>query len=743
MRSRFLALGCVIALGPLGGPLGCSRDQAVADAGVDAGPAPPSVLITLARAEDQRRAKDVTEAMTSSHDVTVRRRAARALARIADDASIPGLMHALSDEDPATVGWGAYGLGAACKGKEDAHVSALVARSVSFDTEKEAPESLVDPRTAIARAIGRCGGAGAEQILTGWVRAHGTWSERAAYALGDLGSRRGGLGSEAMTALLDAAIPAGGAAPLPSALYPFGRMPHVSEEFAPRVIEAARASLSTPGGARIFAVRALSRSGPGAAPTLANVVKTATFSVAERAEAARALGQIDDAGAKPKVSAGRAAAADALGLLVPDKDPFALMRLGGDDFGILAMLVGAMGTEPPPSAEPALYALAALMAPGAVPVTLARRLGALRCGAASALAKGAYETELLSKCDSPGTENFERARLSALIRRPLTGERKKAWILLTKSAHVRVQEAAVEAIGAHPELGDAGRAALVDALISTKAGYVATAAEVIKEHPERAYMLAEKERRAALDPSSPPPTGAAAHEVDPAIIRALGQAQAVKWSDDLVETRFALVEATLALGLKNGRTLATLACQDSNATMRQHAQKSLAPFSDTTPICIPPDTPLEPAPEIAAPLPRSVKVSFVTDAGALGIRFDPDLAPVAATRFVALAKAGFYKGIVFHRVVPGFVVQFGDPDGDGYGGAGRLLRCETSPVPFDALDVGVALAGRDTGSSQIFVTLSRTPHLDGEYARVGHAEGDWAAVAEGDVIQNVLVEEEK
>jgi peptidyl-prolyl cis-trans isomerase B (cyclophilin B) len=94
-----------------------------------------------------------------------------------------------------------------------------------------------------------------------------------------------------------------------------------------------------------------------------------------------------------------------------------------------------------------------------------------------------------------------------------------------------------------------------------------------------------------------------------------------------------------------------------------------------------------------------------------------------------------------HRVVPGFVVQFGDPDGDGYGGSGTSLRCETSPVPFRALDVGMALAGRDTGSSQIFVTLSRTPHLDGEYTRVGRAEGDWASVAQGDVIAEARVVE--
>jgi cyclophilin family peptidyl-prolyl cis-trans isomerase len=108
---------------------------------------------------------------------------------------------------------------------------------------------------------------------------------------------------------------------------------------------------------------------------------------------------------------------------------------------------------------------------------------------------------------------------------------------------------------------------------------------------------------------------------------------------------------------------------------------------------------------------------------------------------VALARSGFYTGIVIHRVVPGFVVQLGDRGADGYGGSGEALRCETSPVAFGPLDVGVALAGRDTGSSQVFVTLARQPHLDGEYAWVGHATGDWDSVAEGDVIRAVRVEE--
>ena len=149
----------------------------------------------------------------------------------------------------------------------------------------------------------------------------------------------------------------------------------------------------------------------------------------------------------------------------------------------------------------------------------------------------------------------------------------------------------------------------------------------------------------------------------------------------------------------------------------------------------------EPAPEIGRTLARPVRVVFETDAGALGVSFDPALAPVAATRFVALARSGFYTLVTVHRVVPGFVVQLGDRGGDGFGGSGALLRCETSPVPFQPLDVGVALAGRDTGSSQVFVTLGRHPTLDGAYAWVGRADGDWNAVVEGDSVQRVRVEE--
>ena len=73
------------------------------------------------------------------------------------------------------------------------------------------------------------------------------------------------------------------------------------------------------------------------------------------------------------------------------------------------------------------------------------------------------------------------------------------------------------------------------------------------------------------------------------------------------------------------------------------------------------------------------------------------------------------------------------------GAAAEPLRCETSPVEFSAFRVGLALAGRDTGSSQLFVTLGSLPHLDGDYPLLGSTQPGWSALAAGDLIRKVQV----
>jgi cyclophilin family peptidyl-prolyl cis-trans isomerase len=100
-----------------------------------------------------------------------------------------------------------------------------------------------------------------------------------------------------------------------------------------------------------------------------------------------------------------------------------------------------------------------------------------------------------------------------------------------------------------------------------------------------------------------------------------------------------------------------------------------------------------------------------------------------------LAIAGYFRGLTFHRVVPDFVVQGGDPRGDGEGGPGFTVRCEVSPRRYVRGTVGMALAGKDTGGSQVFVTLSPQPHLEGRYTIIGTVVSGMEALdglAEGD-----------
>lgn len=724
--DRIFLLAVLLALACGHGGSGAA-DGSVQDASIDAG----ATLAAIETAEDSRRADLVTADMQTSRDVVVRRRAARALARIADAPSEPGLMRALGDEDAQTAAWGAYGLGFSCKGHEDARVRAIVARAASLEVDGDAgaESGPIDVRFAIARALGRCGGPLAESTLAAWVRAKtrpAAWREEAAYGIGDVAARRGSLDDDTVTALLDAA--GDGVA---TALYPFARAERFNDAFAARLLDAAKKALTGPkSDERVFAVRALSKAGDGAVPELSRVATSADFTWPERIDAMRSLAKLGDPG--------RVAAAEALAKIVPDpKDPFAVLTVGGDLYGEIVVGLGALGQTPPPGATRVLNAIAALRPAGEAPPSLARRLAEIRCTAASLLAQGAYDSGTINGCDADG-EPRERARLASLLRRPLVADRRAAWLALTKSTHLGVREAALSAVGAHKELGEIGLGALAAALADTKhPGVVASAAEVLYAHPERALVLAAKERRAALDPNAPPPTANPEQEMSPAIAKALAAALAFKWPEDAIETRAGLVDAAAALRAPNAKEAAKAACSDPNITMREHATKALRALGEQKVTCAPPQT-MPVAKEIAAP--HGGKLVLTTDAGTLSIVFDADLAPVASTRILDLAKAGFYDNVVVHRVVPAFVVQLGDPQGDGYNGSGQSLRCETSPVPFGPLDVGIALAGRDTGSSQFFVTLGRFPHLDGDYARVGRAEGDWLAVAEGDVVRSVKVE---
>jgi cyclophilin family peptidyl-prolyl cis-trans isomerase len=128
--------------------------------------------------------------------------------------------------------------------------------------------------------------------------------------------------------------------------------------------------------------------------------------------------------------------------------------------------------------------------------------------------------------------------------------------------------------------------------------------------------------------------------------------------------------------------------------------------------------------------------------GVVEIHLDVVEAPLTAATFIRLARRGFYDGLTFHRVVPGFVIQGGDPRGDGYGGPGYAVRGEVTRRPFARGSVGIADAGPDTGGSQLFITLAAQPHLDGRYTRFGSVVSGFEIldrVRPGDVIERIEV----
>jgi cyclophilin family peptidyl-prolyl cis-trans isomerase len=277
---------------------------------------------------------------------------------------------------------------------------------------------------------------------------------------------------------------------------------------------------------------------------------------------------------------------------------------------------------------------------------------------------------------------------------------------------------------AHAEVPDIPEL-LASALGAKEEGVRATAAKVLTRYPARAQLAGK-----GASVASPP--------IDPRVVQALtAQLGGVATSNN-IELSSLLLDAAVALELLGAKPALERACASSNPTLRLHAERGLVALGGGTRRC--PNVPAqEPAPSKPSSL-GDVRLELDTDVGKLGLKLDGARSPLAVERLVELARSGFYDGQLIHRVVPGFVVQLGDPDGDGFGGPDLPpLRCQLGPDPFEAGSVGIALAGRDTGSSQLFVALRRAPHLDGEYTLVGQADPGWDRLAPGDRILKVRI----
>jgi peptidyl-prolyl cis-trans isomerase A (cyclophilin A) len=114
-------------------------------------------------------------------------------------------------------------------------------------------------------------------------------------------------------------------------------------------------------------------------------------------------------------------------------------------------------------------------------------------------------------------------------------------------------------------------------------------------------------------------------------------------------------------------------------------------------------------------------VNMVTTMGTIKIKLFTKEAPITTQNFIDLVNKGFYNGIIFHRVIDGFMIQGGDPKGTGTGGSDKTIPDEFGPglKHSKAGILSMANRGPNTGTSQFFITLAPTPHLDGKHAIFG------------------------
>ncbi len=667
------------------------------------------------QAEQRRDPRLVAEEDLIAADAGLRLGAVRTLSRVQDESSLEPLSKALSDEDFGVVTWAAFGVGQLCRTHEPEAVRRLVLRATTLVDERQSSERDA-AFSEIALGLGRCASDEAERSLRAWLRLSPEISRASGLGLGQLARKRKRLDDATIAALLDAAAKQ----PHSAYFYPLESLPALGSAARQRLLEVGSPVLEQPGPARAFAIRALGKAGAEAAPALRGVLESDSSSDAERADAARALGALGAAG-----QAELAAALKTRTRAVIDAKAWL-----SSQHGVLLTLLE--GLEPK-SADPGVLAeLSQLPLEGEAPPVWRRKV-MLRCRAAALLAGRASASATLLGCDpAPPAERREGslALLRVLGRGPLAKARGARFRELATSTDRVVREAALELLMEHDEVPESAEL-LAGALGAKEAGVRATAAKVLARYPARAAPAGKadaKEAKPEAKPAQPP--------ADPRVVRALTSQLAGIASSNNVELSSLLLDAAVALELLGAKPALEQACGSTNPTLRQHAERGLIALGDAARRC-----PNVPAPETAlSAASRSVRLDFETEVGPLALTLVGATSPLATARLVELARSGFFDGMLLHRVVPGFVVQLGDPDGDGFGGPDLpALRDQLGPEPFEVGSVGIALAGRDTGSSQLFVAQRRAPHLDGEYSLVGHAEPGWDRLAQGDRILKVRV----
>ncbi|RLB53470.1 MAG: hypothetical protein DRJ42_11870 [Deltaproteobacteria bacterium] len=674
-------------------------------------------LVVLA---DRRVAPDAFESALRARAVQTRRTAARSLARLHDIAAVTLLRRALRDPDAEVRRHAALGLGgledAAPPEAERALLTALAA------------EELVDNRAAQLWDLGRIAGAGALGAFRDAIAADEPMlREGACRGLGAYGLRDRPLPGALLRRVASRARDDQNRAVRLACAYALtridppegtdreaikGDLVHALEDPAPEV--------------RAMATRALAAYGPAAAALAA---RTADADWQVSVQAFRALGR--EVGLDRGQRAAEALRGSLARALADD-------RVSSTEAHVLMTALGALEAE---ARSPRVFAVSretmdrlSATAEGE-PVSRAR--GLVHCRAAALYDRGRgwpgavadcglgqvgrNEQRLLEVGVIAASDGADAQRAVYLRRLHREGDSSVRQAVLGAMATVLVPELwtlVLEGLAAEDDVGVV--IAACDAVVALASVWAETANVDTPVLSVRA-------------PGTPGPRAALAHRRGPAlgaIHRGLAAAGETLVTGDDLEGLQSWLRAVRTIGDRGFLERLRVLAGHANPTVRALALDVLGRQSDEDPpevrsisnVILPSDVPT-----------RNSRVVFVTDAGTITVELEAEAAPTTVARFVALARDGYFDGLLFHRVVPAFVVQGGDPRGDGYGGPGWSQRCEDNRLRYERGTLGMALAGRDTGGSQFFIAHGPQPHLDGRYTAFGH-------VVDGiDHLDNLLV----
>jgi cyclophilin family peptidyl-prolyl cis-trans isomerase len=310
----------------------------------------------------------------------------------------------------------------------------------------------------------------------------------------------------------------------------------------------------------------------------------------------------------------------------------------------------------------------------------------------------------------------DRELLERLARDPAPLVREA--VLTARLSRAEAPGVAAGATGSMGSIGSIGSDIARAGLADPDAGVRATALDWLKGHPQLPIEV-----------------------LQPALADAL--------RDATIESGLSAIQALVARAAaepkERGAIVALLekGATDLKYVLRREAGAGLARLGRPVPTLgmVEADKPAASYREIVQRTRRPRRVEVQTGKGVLRLRLACPEAPITCLNFLNLARQGFFDGLLFHRVVPDFVIQGGDPRGDGFGGPDYTIRDEINRLRYGRGMVGMALAGPDTGGSQFFITLSPQPHLDGGYTIFGEVEAGLEVldrIEAGDRIEKVV-----